>query len=123
MCHNIRIDKEKKLAEIIATGTVNFTELKEIFMETVGHDDWQAGFNMLCDYRKIDNFDVISRDIENITEWQTAIDALIGNGKCAVVAAKDSVYGMSRMWEILSSDRSQEICIFRRIDDAVLWLR
>ena len=68
MCHSIRIDKEKKLAEITATGTVNFTELKEIFMETVGHDDWQAGFNMLCDYRKIDNFDVISRDIENITE-------------------------------------------------------
>ena len=122
MCHSIRIDRERKLAEITASGTVDFSELKEIFMEIVGHEDWQAGFNMLCDYRKIDNLEVTSQDIDTITEWQTAMDSLIGNGKCAVVASKDSVYGMSRMWEILSSDRSQRICVFRRLNDAVLWL-
>ena len=122
MCHSIRIDRERKLAEITASGTVDFSELKEIFMEIVGHEDWQAGFNMLCDYRKIDNLEVTSQDIDTITEWQTAMDSLIGSGKCAVVASKDSVYGMSRMWEILSSDRSQRICVFRRLNDAVLWL-
>jgi len=38
------------------------------------------------------------------------------------VASKDSVFGMNRMWEILSSERSQQICVFRQINDAVLWL-
>ena len=91
-------------------------------METVGHEDWQADFKMLCDYSRIENFDVTSQDIDDITEWQTSIDALIGNGRCAVVASKDSVFGMNRMWEIFSSERSQQICVFRQINDAVLWL-
>jgi hypothetical protein len=120
--HSIKIDKDKKLAQITASGRVNVFELKEIFIETVRHDDWQAGFSMLCDYSRIENFDVTPRDIEEITAWQTSIDPLIGNGRCAVVASKDSVFGMSRMWEILSSDSSQQICVFRQMNNAVLWL-
>jgi len=122
MCHSIKIDKDRRLAQIKATGSVNVLELKEIFLEIVGHEEWQAGFYMLCDYSEIENFDVSSQDIEDIAEWLTSIDALIGDGRCAVVASKDSVYGMSRMWEILSSDRSQHICVFRQINDAVAWL-
>jgi len=122
MCHIIKIDKERKLAQIKARGKVNVLELREIFLEIVGHEDWQSGFNMLCDYSRIEDFDVSSKDIDDITEWQNSIDALIGNGRCAVVASKDSVFGMSRMWEILSSERSQQIYVFRQIDDAVAWL-
>ncbi len=122
MCHSIKIDKENKLAQITARGKVNVLELKEIFLEIVEHEDWQAGFNMLCDYSNIDDFNVTTRDINDITEWQSSIDALIGDGRCAVVACSDSVYGMSRMWEIISSERSQHICVFRQMDDAVTWL-
>ena len=122
MCHKVSIDKERKLARITAMGKVNVIELKEIFVETVCHEDWQTGFNMLCDYSRIENFDVSSQDIDDITEWQTTIDAKIGSGRCAVVASRDSVYGMSRMWEILSSDRSQQIYVFRQINEAYSWL-
>jgi hypothetical protein len=122
MCHRIKIDKERKLARITARGKVNVFELKDIFLETVEHEDWQAGFNMLCDYSGIEDFDVTTKDIDEITEWQVSIDEMIGNGRCAVVACKDSVYGMNRMWEIISSERSQQICVFRQINDAVTWL-
>ena len=67
---------------------------------------------MLCDYRKIEKFAVTSQDINDITEWQASIDTLIGNGRCAVVASRDLVFGMNRMWEILSADRSQQIRVF-----------
>jgi hypothetical protein len=123
MCHKITVDKERKLAQVIAGGKVDALELKEIFVETVGHADWQAGFNMLCDYRNIDSFDVSPGDIDAITEWLTSIDELIGDGRCAVVASKDSVFGMSRMWELISSERPQEIYIFREMGDAVFWLQ
>ena len=122
MCHKIKIDRERKLAHITARDRVDVFELKDIFMKTVEHEDWQAGFNMLCDYSFIEDFDVTPKDIEEIIEWQVSIDALIGDGRCAVVACKDSVYGMNRMWEILSSERSQQICVFRQINDAVTWL-
>jgi hypothetical protein len=111
-----------KLAQIRARGMVNVLELREIFLEIVDHDEWQAGFDMLCDYSQIENFDVSSQDIDEITEWQTTIDDQIGDGRCAVVASKDAVFGMSRMWEMLSSERSQHIYVFRQINDAVSWL-
>lgn len=77
---------------------------------------------MFCDYSNIENFDVSTKDIDDITEWQVSIDKLIGDGRCAVIASKDSVYGMSRMWEILSSERSHQICVFRQMNDAINWL-
>ena len=122
MCHSIKIDKYGRMAQITARGSVDVLELKEIFLEIVGHRDWQAGFNMLCDYRGIVDFAVTTRDIDNINEWQASIDAVIGDGKCAVVACKDLVYGMSRMWELISSERSQQIRVFRQMKDAVIWL-
>ena len=122
MCHNIEIDKDWKLAYITASCRVDARELKEIFIETVSHEDWQAGFNILCDYSRIENFEVTYQDIDDISEWQTSIDDLMGKGRCAVVASKDFVYGMTRMWEILSSNRLQQICVFRQIKDAVMWL-
>ena len=122
MCHSIEIDKDKKLAHVTASESVDVLELKEIFTEIIGHENWQAGFNMLCDYREIENFDVSTKDIDIITQWQKSIDTQIGNGRCAVVASKDDVYGMNRMWEILSSDLSYQISVFRNFDDAVSWL-
>lgn len=122
MCHLISIDSEQKLARVIARGKVNVLELKDIYSELIKHRDWQAGFDILCDYRSIEDFDVSSRDIDEIAEWQTSIDSMIGNGKCAVVASRDSVFGMSRMWEMISAKRSQHICVFREMDDAMSWL-
>lgn len=122
MCYLINIDGAQKLARIIARGKVNVLELKDIYSELIKHQDWQAGFDILCDYRSIEDFDVSSRDIDEITDWQTSIDGMIGNGQCAVVASRDSIFGMSRMWEMISAERSQHICVFREMDDAMSWL-
>jgi hypothetical protein len=122
MCYRIKIKKDKKMAQISAYGNVNILELREIFFETVRHAEWQTDFDMLCDYRNIEHLAITSQDIDDLTEWQRSIDTLIGNGRCAVVATKDFVFGMSRMWELLSTDRSQQIKVFRKIKDAIMWL-
>jgi hypothetical protein len=122
MCHLITVDREQRIARVIARGKVNVLELRDIYVELIEHSDWQAGFDILCDYRGIEDFDVSTQDIDEIAEWQTSIDNMIGNGKCAVVASRDSVFGMSRMWEMISAERSQHICVFRELEDAELWL-
>ena len=122
MCHSIEIDRNKKMAHITASERVDLPELQEIFTEIIEHEYWQAGFNMLCDYREIEEFDVSTRDIDTITQWQMSIDDRIGDGRCAVVTDQDEIYGMSRMWEILSSDLSHQMGVFRKIDDAISWL-
>lgn len=57
-----------------------------------------------------------------MTEWQASIDTLIGSGRCAVVATRDFVFGMNRMWELFSADRPQQIKVFRKVKEAVSWL-
>lgn len=122
MCHSIKIDKDRRMAQVKAWGTVTGRELKDIFSEIVEHQDWDAGFSMLCDYNQILNFDITPNDIYYIIEWQESIDAIIGNGRCAVVAGRDFIFGMSRMWQTLSSGRSQQVFVFRQMNDAVTWL-
>ena len=91
-------------------------------MKIFSHTDWQPGFDILCDYSRIEDFDVTYQDINDLSEWHTSIDAMIGEGRCAVAASKDALYGITRIWEILSSESLQHICVFRQIKDAVLWL-
>jgi len=110
------------MAKVKAWGRVNSHELKSIFTETVKHTDWDAGFSMLCDYDEILNFDVTTDDIYKIVEWQESIDAMIGDGRCAVIGSSDLVYDMNRVWQTLSSGRSQKICVFRQMNDALTWL-
>lgn len=122
MCHSIEIDTDKKLIHITASKNVDAFELKEILAEIINHEEWQPGFNILCDYREIEKFNVNFKDIVDLTDWQISVDARLGNGRCAIVASRDLVYGMSRMWEILSAERSLKIGVFRNMDDAVSWL-
>jgi len=122
MCHSIKIDKDRKMAQVKAWGKVNSHELKNIFIEAVKDKDWDAGFSMLCDYNEILDFDVTPDDIYKIIEWQESIDAMIGDGRCAVIASRDLVYGMNRLWQTLSSGRSQKVFVFRQINDALTWL-
>lgn len=66
MCHSNKIEKDIKLAQIRARDNINVLELKDIFLETLEHEDWQPGFNMLCDYSNIENFYVATKDIDDI---------------------------------------------------------
>ena len=40
----------------------------------------------------------------------------------ALVVTNDLVFGMARMYQILSDESPDEFEIFRKLDDALLWL-
>ena len=44
-------------------------------------------------------------------------------GVIAVVAGPDAIYGLSRMWEILVDDTPWETMVFRKIEDAKVWIK
>ncbi len=41
----------------------------------------------------------------------------------AAVAGRDVIYGLSRMWEILVDDTTWETMVFRKIEDAKVWIK
>jgi hypothetical protein len=53
MLHSIEIHKDLRMAQVKAWGRVTSRELKNMFIETVNHQDSTAGLNMLFDYNYI----------------------------------------------------------------------
>jgi len=43
-------------------------------------------------------------------------------GFCAVVATRDIVYGIARMFEVYAGRYFQEVMVFREVDTAESWL-
>ncbi len=78
--------------------------------------------NILCDYREVTELDVNSEDVNRIVAQDKRQEPLFDKSKCAVVTTDDLVYGMSRMWEILSDDTRLTTEVFRDINDALKWL-
>jgi len=84
--------------------------------------EWKNGFKILCDYRKITKFDLNLEDVKKVVMQDKKHELIFDQSKCAIVADADIVYGLSRMWEILSENNNLSKKIFRKINDAKTWL-
>ena len=122
MCYRIKVKKDMKKAHICAYGRINILQLREIFYETFRHQDWKPGFDILCDYRKIESLSITSKDIVDILEWYKTVDNLIGSGRSAVVASKGFTNVMNSIRQLPPVEGFQRIRIFYSMTEALSWL-
>ena len=67
--------------------------------------------------------DMTVSDVRSLVDLHQSMDSEIGNGKIAVAASKDGVFGMARMREMMSDGRrSAEFRVFREVSEAAKWL-
>lgn len=117
-----RVIPDQKVAYIKASGKVNADEIMREGARMFAETDWENGFNILCDYRNITELDLRSEDINRIASRDRVHEPIFDKSKCAVVAENDLIFGLSRMWEIVSEDTSLTTMIFRDIREAIDWL-
>jgi hypothetical protein len=79
------------------------------------------GLSELCDFREVTQFQGYAVDINKIVSTDKEYQASLTGGKLAIVASSDHLFGMMRMYEMLSTSPF-EIRIFRDIDKANIWL-
>jgi hypothetical protein len=85
--------------------------------------DWKPRYNILVDLRETDKFDLSVTDIEELASLHESLRSVIGDGKLAVVALSDAVYGVSRMWETVTEGHTfKAINVFRDLREAEDWL-
>ena len=84
--------------------------------------EWENGLNILCDYRDTLEFAVEVEDVKEVVRQDRQHEPLFDKSKCAIVANTDLIYGISRMWELLSEDINIPRMVFRDINDAQIWL-
>jgi hypothetical protein len=77
----------------------------------------------LADYTATKEFDVSSEAISLIADYCNTASIVNPDAIVAIVCTQDLIYGLMRMWEMLSSKISWEKMVFRNREDAEAWIR
>ena len=77
----------------------------------------------LSDYSEISELDLSTQAIETIANYCREASAVNPDAIVTIVAYRDFLYGLSRMWEAWLADTDWETMIFRTREEAEAWLR
>ena len=76
------------------------------------------GFRQLVDLRDVTDIQVTASTVREMVR----LNPFGASAQRAVVVTSDVVFGMARMYQILSDESPDELQIFRKMDDALQWL-
>ena len=110
------------IGEGIVTGKDIISSNNQIFSS---EEKMKKNKYALIDYSKITQFEVSTSEVEIIASQDRKASEYIPDGVVAVVAKKDLVFGINRMWEIIveNTGLQWEIMVFRDRDDAEAWIK
>jgi hypothetical protein len=79
------------------------------------------GLDVLLDVSEVSSLPD-ARQIQAISYELKKIQKNVRFGACAIVAVKDALFGMLRMFEVMAQDQFRVICVFRASPEAEAWL-
>ena len=116
-----RIDRDARIIRTRCVGDVTFAEVADHFRELAGDPAGVEDLDVVLD---------LSELLSTPTPWQ--LRAIVGKIErlqpkipfraCAVVAATDVLFGLSRMFEAFAEERFRAIRVFRTVAEAEGWL-
>ena len=106
----------------LATGVLTDDELMEHKRKLHADPEFSRGMVELSDVRNISRLSVTTEGIGRFV-MQDAQDAeLFKDYKLAIVVSRDLVFGMGRMYEMMTSENIPNVRIFREMSQARDWL-
>jgi hypothetical protein len=123
MAYSYTINKQDRAVRVTVTGHDTVLLNKARIQAITSDPDWEPGYNVLVDFRSTHTFDLSMPDIEELAALHESLESIIGDGKLAVVASTDVVYGISRMWETVTESHTLLTTnVFRDLREAEDWL-
>jgi hypothetical protein len=116
-----RIDTATKTIRTTSSRPLAFAEVMDHFRCLKEDPTCSGPLNVLLD--------VSDADLVPQTSQLGAVSAAVSTVRrkvqfqaCAIVATRDAMFGMMRMFEVLASDYFTAIRVFRKMDEAEAWL-
>ena len=109
---------------IVGTGMMSGQELLEAKTALFADQDRTRRYRYgLIDYAGVTDLEMTSRELELVAAKDRQA-AVIAPGVCvAIIANKDVVYGLARMWEAYMHNAGWETHVFRSRESAEAWIR
>ena len=115
------IDVQAGLIVTIATGVLTNQELLEHKRRLSRDPNIRAGMVELSDVRGIDRLEVTAEGVWQFVAHDGADGARFADYRLAIVASEAVVYGMARMYQMMT-ERSATVAVFKTMSDARAWL-
>src|SRR5262245_4365501 len=112
------IDRARSLVMSRAWGVVTATELKRHARALCSDPGFEPHFHQLADMREVTEFRANAGAIRDMA----ALQPFRVGSRSALVVVIDLVFGMSRMYQILTERSPDEFEVFRDFDQAYKWL-
>ena len=118
------LDIETNIRTATYSGSITDDEIITSYRELHAKPDYNPTANDLVDLRLVDQLNVSYESLHHLISAYLPVDVRGRHTRLAIIAASDSTFGMSRLYEALRGDEvPEEINVFRHYDDAILWLQ
>lgn len=117
-----RVDAVHRVRIAEFRGTVDDDELLGSYARLVEEPGYDPTLHDMVDMRGVDRLDVSAATLRRLVEMFAPIEPRDPPTRLAIVAPKDHIYGLGRMYEMLSNDTPEDIRVFREYAPAAKWL-
>ncbi len=121
MAIRFRLDTVEKCVFGKSTSEVSNADVLEYQRMLAAHPDHGAGFDMLLDLRAAQGDLVTTDGLREASYVAEQFAPFLERCKCAVVVSTQLAFGMSRVFQALSS-RALEVQVFYEVVEARSWL-
>lgn len=116
-----QINHKKGFIETNCTGAVTFDEVIGHFEQLEAEAELPERLDVLLDLEGATTLPESGQLLE-VAQAVDRLKARVKWGACAIVASRDALFGMSRMFEAFAEGSFVRIAVFRGREDAIRWL-
>lgn len=113
-----RVDAEQKMIFSTATGAVTDADLRAHQKSLLADPGFDPGFSQIWDFQGVEEVQVSNGTLKELA----ASRSFSAESRRAVVAPRDLVFGMARMFEMLHQQAPEAFRVFRTSEEARAWL-
>ena len=117
-----QIDRRAALIRTRCFGIVTLEEVRDHFRQLVKEPDLPKLLDVFLDLRDITS-SPSAVDIREAGNTIARLPSTVRFGACAIVAPRDAIYGISRMFSVIVEQFFTAISAFRSASEAEVWLR
>ena len=115
------IDRENKIIRTRCIGPVTLAEVVDHFRTLVQDPNRPECLDVLLDLSEETSVPT-KEELEEVTRALHNARSKVQFGSCAIIAVKDALFGMARMWEVFAERYFHGTYVFRSIPEAEAWL-
>jgi len=116
-----RIDAAGKIIRTVCTSPMTLADVIAHFRDLVDDPACTGPMDVLLNVTAVDTLPD-SRELSAVSQELGTVRQKVKFGICAIVAGRDAMFGMMRMFEAFAQGHFVAIRVFRDADEAGVWL-